>query len=97
MQIIGIGPVIVRSTSRRGAGRSGMVIGSGSTELAGSTRSVACARFERWLGEQPPEAAREVALEAPQRAFLVLPSASFAREVLASGGVVLGAGDRDRV
>jgi hypothetical protein len=53
--------------------------------------------FERRLGEQSPEAAREVAFETPQRALPGFALGLLASEVLLGGRVVLGAGDRDRV
>ena len=98
MQTIGIGAVTAldlstgsrafRDCDRLGLDRVGGELGRGCLCLLG---------FERWLGEQPPEAAREVALEAPQRALLGFALGLFAREVLLGGGVVVGAGDRDRV
>ena len=53
--------------------------------------------FQRRLGEQTPEAACEVALEAAQCALPGLAFGFLAREVFLSGGVVVGAGDSDRV
>src|SRR5450755_4013590 len=53
--------------------------------------------FDRRLGEQAPGAAGEVALEAAQRSLVGLALGLFACEVFLRGGVVLGAGDRDRV
>jgi hypothetical protein len=53
--------------------------------------------LQRRLGEQPPEVSGEMAFEAAQRALLGFAFALFASEVLAGGGVVVGAGDRDRV
>jgi hypothetical protein len=50
-----------------------------------------------WLGEEVVEAAREVALEAPQRALLRLAFGLLASEILLGRGVALGAGDRDDV
>lgn len=85
----------VRSTARWGGGRSGIVIGS-----AGSRGCRGCGGvlgFERCLGQQTPEAACEVALEAAKRAFAGLALGLLAGQVLAGGGVALGAGDRDRV
>ena len=51
----------------------------------------------RRFGEEPVEAAGEVALEAAQRALGGLAFGFFAGEVFLGGGVVLGAGDRDDV
>jgi hypothetical protein len=54
--------------------------------------------FGQWrLCEQAVEAAREVALEAAERALAGLALAFLALKVLAGDGVALGAGDRDRV
>ncbi len=51
----------------------------------------------RWLSEQLVEAAREVALQAPQRAFAGLACSFLASEVLLGRRVALRAGDRDHV
>src|SRR5947209_16568381 len=51
----------------------------------------------RRLREQTVEAAREVALEGPQRAFRSLALGFLAVEVLLCSRVVLGTGDRDDV
>ena len=50
-----------------------------------------------WLGEEVVEAAREVALEGPQRSLGGLAFGFLARELFLDGGVTLGAGDRDDV
>ena len=52
---------------------------------------------ERWQGEELIEAAGELAFEAAQRAFGRLAFGFLAGEVLAGGGVVLGAGHGDDV
>lgn len=51
----------------------------------------------RRLGEQAMETARQVALEASQRALARLALGFLAREVLLGGGIALGTGDRDHV
>jgi hypothetical protein len=50
-----------------------------------------------WEGEQVVEAAREVPLEAAQRALFALALGFLARQVGLGGGVVAGAGDGDDV
>ena len=49
------------------------------------------------LGEQLMEAAREVTLQAPQRALAGLALGFLTREVLLGGGIMLGTGDRDHM
>src|SRR5450755_2957085 len=101
--------LVTGSASRAAEGRRTRRLGSGSScwsllcRLA-PTRdrpAVLCGGgllgFDRRLGEQAPEAAGEVALEAAQRSLVGLALGLFAREIFLRGGVVLGAGDRDRV
>ena len=94
MQAIGKGAVSICWISRCGRGRSG--IAGSCCSLAGSS-ALGVRLVGSWLGEELVEAAREVALEAAERAFLGFPVGLFAGEVLAGRGVVLGAGDRDDV
>ena len=96
MQTIGTAAV-TSCTSPREAGRSAIVCRSGSTVSAVSFPFVCLRGFERWLGEQPPEAAGEEALQTAQRALVGLAVGFFAGEVSLGVGVVAGAGDRDRV
>ena len=94
MQTIGLGAVLICSTSRCGRGRSGIAGGSGS--VVGLPLAV-CWLVGGWFGEEVVEAAGEVALEAAQRALGGLAFGFFASEVLLGRRVALGAGDRDDV
>src|SRR5450755_1566595 len=61
------------------------------------TKGTMCLRQSDTVSGERCACGCEVALEAAQRSLVGLALGLFAREVLLGGGVVLGAGDRDRV
>ena len=93
--VVGAAVIVVSTLSRR-RGWAGMSGRMSSFVLAGPDRRLGGGGVggER---EEVVEASREVAFEAAQRSLLGFAFGLFAGKVLAGGGVVLGAGDRDDV